>query len=200
METLSDQAGTGQRGARVCTMIVPQESIKGKFSGTVNILGNGPGLKKARIDELAPCLGMNESWRIRPALIHCFVDVNQLSNMLTGLWHKSRYIVMPPQFESRIHEDWYRNFPAQDHIFYAHTAGFAGLYAINLAKYAGFNKLLLHGYDGTNHLGNFYEDKPAQRIEAQYPCYKWEANQAKKDRVEIINMTPHSDIPYFKKG
>lgn len=180
-------------------MIVPQEDIKGTFKGTVNILGNGPSLKKAQFDTLSPCIGMNRSWMIRPALIHCFVDNNQLSNMIMGLWHKSRYIILPPKFKSGIHEDWYRNFPYQDHIFFDSTAGFAGLYAIHFARYLGFDKLLLHGYDGTNHLGNFLEDKPAQRIEGQYPCLEWEEQDAKKHGVKIYNCTPDSDIPYFER-
>lgn len=179
--------------------IITAVAVYKTFSGPVNILGNGPSLKKARLAHDAPCIGINRSWRIRGALFHCFVDQKQFSTLIEGKLHESHYIIIPPEFRPQFHKDWWRLFPEQAVVFYDCTAGFGGSYAIHAAKMLGFTTIYLHGFDGTNYLGNFVEPDPqaSMRVAGQYPSLEWHAEHAAEDGVEIYNCTPGSDVPYF---
>ena len=88
------------------------------------------------------------------------------------------------------------------HLAFPNEGANSGATAINLAIREGFDSVVLLGYDmkvidGKHHYHNYYKKEP--RDDA-YDRFMLHFERISKDaEIEILNATPDSELPFFKK-
>lgn len=128
--------------------------VHNKYKGKCAILGNGPSLPSSlalwRQDEVV--IGVNRSWKLHPSFWHVAVDQVHMREFGT-LWDAPMVFLKDYQHERAIvltNNPFPATFPLGRYVNYA------GILALQVAIWMGYEEIYLYGYDMIDGEGKFY--------------------------------------------
>jgi len=176
------------------------------------IIGGGPSIAETNLDLIKDefVIGVNEAFRFGTWIdIWFFSDSDIYKN------HKKEIQKWPNRIVScagaakrnKKIEFYYRckKHPIcfkEKHLAFPGKGANSGATAINLAIREGFDQIILLGFDmkivnGKHHYHSYYKREPRDDAYERFMQH-FEAI-AKESKVEILNATPDSALPFFKK-
>ena len=178
---------------------------------TVVCIGGGPSLTREDVDYIyrkAKVITINDAYRVAP-----WGDLQYACDLKWWNWHSDKLDHMP-------RERWTTDREAADKHGLNYIAGQwgdglsddpglihygsnSGYQAINIAYLKGASRVLLLGYDmkiATSGASHWFGDHP-DKVRSGYE--RWFKNFdtiAAQNKIEILNVTPDSALPSFKKA
>jgi len=189
--------------------------FRGTQSGPVALLGNGPSLSGWDLSALAermPLFGINRSWKIIETPWRCYVDEYHHEDIRLGRAPAPEiaFTVRDPNrlelpcltvevpWTPITQETPKRRFCGAE-LDRGSFGPFAGYFALEIARWMGFNPIYLLGYDGD---GGHFDEPGFHRPEFETRTWNELFREARtcldRDGVRVVNCSPSSAIDAFE--